>query len=200
MDQKSQQDALFFSHFSRKSHLSHAHILSRKRPFSKKPTALKSIFDQKTSVLSETLCSNVSFSKFLRKTPCGQANMWSKKRQFCQNYTILWAQQVKNNVFSDFLQNIIASTLIFCQKNVHSLKNTLLSCPYVVKKSQFSKKLYSHIIFFLILNEKPLAAIPIFGQKTSILSNYNILWGKTVNKLPFFLIFVKKYCSNGHIL
>ena len=45
----------FFSDFLRKNHLSYAHILFRKRPFSTKRTALKSIFDQKMSCLSKTL-------------------------------------------------------------------------------------------------------------------------------------------------
>ena len=30
------------------------------------------------------------FLKFFTKTPCCQAHIWLKKRQFCQNYTILW--------------------------------------------------------------------------------------------------------------
>lgn len=57
---------------------------------------------------------------------------------------------------------------IFCPKNVHSLKNTVFSCP-----------------FFQYHNEKPPAVMPIFGPKTSNLSNNTILWtkkGKRKNK------------------
>ena len=58
---------------------------------------------------------------------------------------------------------------IFCQKNVISLKNAVLS-----------------YIFFQILHEKtPRAVIPIFGPKTQFYQNYTILWAKKVKRMPF---------------
>ena len=84
-------------------------------------------------------------------------------RQFCQNYTILWAIKVNKipffpifhekidafmNIFCKkrpFSKKYNALMPIFCQKNVHSLLNTVLSC---------------HLFY-----EKPPGAMPIFGPK-----------------------------------
>ena len=81
-----QQDALF-SDFPRKNHNSHAHILSTKRPFSKKHTllscpyfvkkhsfsknhdALMPIFSQKNVHSLEKLCSYVVFFLIFHKKP-----------------------------------------------------------------------------------------------------------------------------------
>ena len=119
---------------------------------------------------------------------------------------------------------------IFCEENVQSVKNTMLSSQYIIKKNvQSLKNTVVRCYFFKIFRKKfllsssylvkktsilsklnyitglrsqyePPAVIPIFGQKASILSNYTILWGKTVKKMPFFSIFMKKYCSHAHIL
>ena len=156
----------FFFDFSRKNHCSHAHILPKKRPFSKKHDALMPIFSQKTSILSQKHGSLMSFFFFM-KTPCCHAHIWSKS-QFCQNYTILWPKKVNRMpFFSDFSRknhlshahiwskkrpfskkhNALMPT--FCPKNVYSLNNTVLSCH-----------------FFIIFHEKPPSVMPIFGKKT----------------------------------
>ena len=58
---------------------------------------------------------------------------------------------------------------IFCQKNVHFLKNTVLLCR-----------------FFQIFHEKPATAMPIFGQKKSQFCQNNIILAINVNRMPFF--------------
>ena len=72
-----------------------------------------------------------------------------KKRQFCQKYNILWAPRVNRmQFFPIFLEKITALMPIFRQKNYHSLKITLPSCPNFVKKTSiFSKKLCYDVIF-----------------------------------------------------
>ena len=66
----------------------------------------------------------------------------------------------------------------FFFKNVHSLINKPLSCPYFVQKtSMLSKTRCSHVIFFQICHEKPSAVMHIFGQKTSILSKLYYIMG-----------------------
>ena len=104
-------------------------------------------FVQKTFILLKIRCSHVIFSNFSWKTPCWHAHIWSKKRQFCQNYNKLWAKKVeriplcflfsRKNINSHahilskkrpFQKNHASLMLIFCQKNVHYLKNTMLSC------------------------------------------------------------------------
>ena len=108
-----------------KTNHSHAHILSKERPFSQKYSALMSFFQkfcminmslslpmcgQKTSILSklhyimspksqkETIFSNLS-----QKNNCSHAHISSKNRPFAENYT--------------------AFVPIFCHKNVNFLKN-----------------------------------------------------------------------------
>ena len=78
----------FFSDSSRKNRCSHTHILSQVRLFSKEHTALKFMFYEKMSVLSKTLCS-CHFFKFFMKNPLLSSPYMVKKRQICQNYTIL---------------------------------------------------------------------------------------------------------------
>ena len=98
----------FFSNFSRKNHCSH--ILSKKSPFSKKHTALMPIFCQKNVHSLKNNAPMSFFSNFSWKTPCCHAHIWSKKRQFCQNYTILWAKKVNRMpFFSDFSRKNLCS-------------------------------------------------------------------------------------------
>ena len=91
-----------------------------------------------------------------------------KKHQFCQNYIIGWAKKVNRMpiFFPISHEKITALMPIFCQKNVHSLKNTILPCPYFVKKRPFSQNHCALMsLFFQIFHEKPPALMPIFGQK-----------------------------------
>ena len=68
----------FFPIFSKKSLFSCLYFVKKRRPFSKKHSALMSIFCLKTSILSYTLCSHVLFFQFLA-TYC-HAPYWSKKK------------------------------------------------------------------------------------------------------------------------
>ena len=80
----------FFSDFSRKNYRSHV-----KNVHSPKSTLLSSlVFVKKTAILSKTLCSYDIFSTFSWQTPCFQDLIWSKKRQYCQNNSIILAQNV----------------------------------------------------------------------------------------------------------
>ena len=104
-----------------------------------KPPAVMPIFDQKTSILSKQhyIMSQRSqqdalFLRFLTKKLSLLCPYFVKKRPFSKKHTALKS--------------------IFCQKNVHSLKNTVFLCH-----------------FFKIFMKNPLAVKTIFGQKTSIL-------------------------------
>ena len=100
------------------------------------------------------------FSNFLRKIPFCRAHIWSKKCHFCE--TTLYYRPKKLNrmpYFSDLHEKICAPMQYFI-KNVHSLKNTmlschflkfamktpLLSCPYLVKKPSIIPKLHYTIL------------------------------------------------------
>ena len=93
-------------------------------------------FVKTTSILSKILCPHVIFSKnFMINIPLSCPCL-VKKRQFCQNYTILWAPKVNRMPFFRFISNKITTLMpLFRQKNVHSLKITMLSCPYFVIKT-----------------------------------------------------------------
>ena len=85
----------FFFDISRKNHCSHAHILSKKRPFSKKHYALMPIFCGKNVHSHEnTWLSYIFFLVFLKKPPVGKPLFGHKERRLCQNYIIIWAKKV----------------------------------------------------------------------------------------------------------
>ena len=131
MSHKSQQNALF-SNFSRKNRCSHAHILSRK-VHSLKNTLLCPFFVKKRS-FSKTRRSHVIFIKFSWKTRRCNSDIWSKNVNSVK--TILWAIKVNRIYFLyDFHQIIPALMPKFCQKNVHSLKKSLIFRPYFVKST-----------------------------------------------------------------
>ena len=140
MGQKSQYDALSFR-FSRKNLCSHAYILSKKPPFSKKHNVLIPIFNQKIVHSLKNTVFSCHFFNFFFKKPTAVMPIFGKKRQFCQNYTILWAKKVNRMPFFLIFREKTKTLMpIFCQPNVHSIKNTLFSCPYFVKKRPFFQK------------------------------------------------------------
>ena len=147
----------------------------KNRPFSKKQAALMTIFCQKKRPFSQKHGALMSFfSNFSWKTPCFHAHIWSKKRQFCQNYTLLWAKEVKRMPFF--------SLSIFHEKMnaliTYIVKTTIFDGPQKVNKMlflfrYFSKNNSSHAH---ILSKKrsfskkdTMLSCPYFVQKTSIL-------------------------------
>ena len=142
MGQKSQYDALH--DFSRKNHYSLAHILLKNCPFSKKHVAVIPIFSQKTVHSLKTRYSHVLFSIFSWKTPCCHAHDWSKKHQFCQNCNLLWPLWATKKIgcpfFSISHEKINALMPIFFFKKRPFSINKQLSCPYFVKKDVHSLK------------------------------------------------------------
>ena len=97
---------------------------------------------------------------------------------------ILWQKR-------QFSKNTLLSSP-YCQKNVSSLKNTVLSCHFIQifhAKPPFCQK-YSDIMPFLL---KTLAIMPIFSPKNVKFVKFTkILWAKKVNRMPLFPIFYKK--------
>ena len=84
------------------------------------------------------------FSNFSWKTPCCHAHDWSKKHQFCQNCNLLWPLwATKINRMPFFFQFLTKKSLLSCpyfvKKRPFSI-NKQLSCPYFVKKDVHSLK------------------------------------------------------------
>ena len=130
-----------------------------------------------------TVLSCPFFSKFSWKTPCSHAHDWSKKRKFCQNYTLLWAKKVNRMPFfpiSD--EKITALMSIFCQKRLFS-KN---------KTSTLLKTKCSRVIFSFFFYKNPILLCPYLVKKRIFCQNYTILWAIKVNKMPFFPRFFTK--------
>ena len=140
------------------------HILCKKASILKKHDALMSIFCQKTvhsvktrgsnpHILSKTAhsvktrCSRAIFFKIFMKKPRLSFTRSVKKRQFCQNYTLLWAKKVNRMpLFSDFSRKNHCSHAHILSKNVHSLKSKQLSCPYFVNISPFSQNFKTMVL------------------------------------------------------
>ena len=111
------------------------------------------------------------FQNFHQK-PLAVMPIFDQKHQFYQNYTIIWAKKVNMMPFffrflteksslscpyfvkkRPFSKKHAALKSRFCQKNGHSLKNTVLLCH-----------------FFKIFMTNPLLSRPYLVKKTSILS------------------------------
>ena len=192
MGKKSQQGALFF----------------QKRPFPKKQTALMPIFCPKNVYsLKNTVLTCNFFFKFVMKNPLLSCPYLVKKTSILTKlYYIMGQKSQQDALFSDFSRKNYYSHVhilskkppkkhivlmsIFCEKNVHSLKNTVLSChsfqifhekpnsvmPIFVKKNvnsvintlQYGTKSQQDSLFS-DFHEKIIALMPIFCQKTSIL-------------------------------
>ena len=99
------------------------------------------------------------FFKFFMKSCC-HAHDWPTKRQFCQNYTLLWAKKVNRMPF--FFRFIT--------------KNSMLSCPYFVKTSILKKHtalitsillktLCSHDILFKNFHKNPILSCSYLVKK-----------------------------------
>ena len=91
---------------------------------------------------------------------------------------------------------------IFCQKNVNSLKKTLLSCPYFVKKMSSSKNTVLPFLFFQIFHKKTLCChAQVWLEERQFCHNDTILLAKKINRMPFFSDFeLKNHSSHAHFL
>ena len=121
----------------------------QRRPLSKNNTLSFAYFVQKTSILSKTGCSPVICSNFFYENLSIFIPKFGQKTSILSKLHCLWANKVNRMPgFLIFNEKINAFIHIFCQKNVNSLKNTLLSCPYFVKKGVFSQKHNAHFFHF----------------------------------------------------
>ena len=102
------------SNFSQKKHCSHAHILSKNISSLKTRFSYAYIMSKNAHSLKDTMLSSHFFFKL--KTPAAMP-ISGQKRQFCQNYPILWAKKVNRiPFFPIFYEKINALMPIFYQK------------------------------------------------------------------------------------
>ena len=134
--------------------------MSKKHSFSQKQIALISFL-----------------SNFLLKTPCVHTYIWSKKRQFCQNYT-LWPRKWIGCPFFGYLTKQICSNAhIFSTKKKRPFSNkTLLHAHILSKKRPFFQKRCALMSIFSKFSSKTPCCHAHIWSKTSILSklHYNM--------------------------
>ena len=153
MEQNSKKDGLFYDFWGR-NHCSFAHISSKIVHSLKNTWLSRPYFIKKISILSKhgTLMS-FFFSWII---PFYHSGDWSKKRKFCQNYTLLWTKKVNRMPF------------LFCWvlwKNTCSYAHTLSKHVHTLKRKQL----------FSFFNKFPTVML-IFHQKTLILLKlHNVL-------------------------
>ena len=143
------------------------------------------------------MCSHIIFFKFFMKNPqTYHTHNWSKKRQFCQNYTLYYGPKKSRGCpfFPTFHEKITSLMPVFCKKNVNFLKSTLLSCPYFVENTSILLKTpCSHLIFFKFFMKKPQLPCPYLVKKASILSKLHYIMAKKKSiGYPTFWFFTKK--------
>ena len=116
------------------------------------------IFGQKTSILLK-----LHYFMVIKVT-----RMPFLFRFFTKKSLLSWKYFIKNTYI---LKKTHCSHAHISQKNVHSLKNTMLSCA-----------------FFSNFSWKTPAVVHMIGQKTSILSKLHSILGQKSHRMPFFPI------------
>ena len=126
------------------------------------------------------------------KNPQGcHTHIWLKKRQSCQNYTILWAHEDNRiSFFPLFNEKIFALMSIFCKKKrLFSKKHSALMHIFLSKKRPSSKNTMLSCLWLHFFVKNPCCHAHIWLQKPQFCQYYSILWAKKVKKIPFLPIF-----------
>ena len=165
----------FFPIFHKKILLSCPYFV-KKHPFLKNTQLSCPYFVKKTSILSKILCSHAFFSNFSFKTLCCHAHIWPENvNSSKQHYIMDQNSQQDALFFRFFMKKSMLSCPYFdnktsivikrhCSnahillKNVHSLKNTVLSCH-----------------FFKYVMKNPLQSCPYLFKTTSNLSKLHYI-------------------------
>ena len=133
------------------------------------------------------------FSDFARKSHSFHVHFFVKKRPFSKKSC---------NLLSFFLKIFIKNprtSQYLVKKRPFSKKHTVLVIIFCPIKLNSLKKRCTHIILFSNFKWKTFCCHTHIWTKTSILSNYTIIWGKTVNKMTFFFRFSWKNIALMHI-
>ena len=157
-------------------------ILYQKYVYSLNNTLLSSPYFVKKIPFSQKHCALMSFffQNFHEKPLLSSPYLVKRTSILSKLHFILGQKSCRNAFFSIFVWKITALMPIFCQKNVHSLKNTLFSFhekpPAVKPNGQKSHKSVKTTLyygpkkskgypFFPIFHEKMTARMTIFCQK-----------------------------------
>ena len=134
--------SFFFFRFSPKNQYSHPHILL-KRQFSKTTMLSCPYFIKKTFILPKQNALMSFFLSFHHKPPAFKHIIFVdlvRKRHFCQtNVYIMGHKSQQKAPFSNFSRKNQCPYAHILLRKVHAPKNTMLLCPFFVKKRSFSK-------------------------------------------------------------
>ena len=180
----------FFSDFLRKNYCSNAHVVSKRRSFSKKTLLSCSYFVKKTSTLSKTLYSHVIFVQLLHKEPPAVMPIFDQKNVNSVKTTLYYGSKKSIGYpFFRFVKEITSLMPLFWQENVHSRKNTLLVSPYFIKK----RLVFQNTVLSSNFSNFSWKTPPIFGQKNVNSFKTTIYYGPNKSiRCPFLPIFHKK--------
>ena len=117
------------------------------------------------------------FFKVFMKNPILPCPYFIKKRELCQNYTVLWTQKVKTMPFFSYCSLKISLTCPYFVKSPFSKKSRCSHAHILSKKIPFSQKQTLLMSSFSIFSGKTSSIMPIFGKKTSILSKLHFIMG-----------------------
>merc|ERR1711951_127726 len=112
----------------------------KKRPFSKKTLLSCPYFVEKTSILSETLCSYVNFFKIFIKNPLLSCPYLIKNINSIKVHYNMSQKSQYDALFFRFLTEKLSLSCPYFVKNVYSPKSTLLSSLDFVKKTAILSK------------------------------------------------------------
>ena len=106
----------FFHFFRNKYYPLHPHFIQTTSIFNKTLLSCP-YFVKKTSILLKTQCSRIIFFNYFMENPCFHVHIWSKRRQFCQNYIKYWAKKVNTGaLLLNFHEKKAALMPLLCQK------------------------------------------------------------------------------------
>ena len=168
-----------FPDFSCKKSMLLCPYCQKNRPFCEKHVAFMPIFCRKNVHSLKTRCTVLSchsFQTFHQKTPCFHAQDRSKIRQFCQNYTLLWAKKVNRMpLFSEFSRkNQSSDAHILSKKRPFSKKQTALISIFRQKNAHSLKNIVLSYHFHKSFHKKPLLSCPFLVDKRQFCENYLI--------------------------
>ena len=170
-------------------------------PLSKKTLLSCPYFVEKMSILSETVLLCQCFQNFHQK-PLAVMPIFDQKRQFYLNYTILWAKKVNMmHFFFPISQGkIIAFMPIFCKKRPFSKKHAALKSRFCQKNGHSVKNTVLPCHFFKFFMTNPLLSTPYLVKK-NVNTVKMTLWYRPKTSIPFFSRFsLKSNNFHAHIL
>ena len=133
------------------------------------------------------------FQNFHQK-PLAVMPIFDQKHQFYQNYTIIWAKKVNMMPFFPISHGkIIALMPIFCKKRPFSKKHDALKSRFCQKNGHSLKNTVLLCHFFKIFMTNPLLSRPYLVKKRQYCQNNTIISAQNVYKdALFFQFFTKK--------